>query len=294
MACDEVSAAREREQGDDRGGSGPHQEVAERRRTDTGAIGRRARAPETPLGPGAEGRGLGLLRLHERFDVIHSDLVERATPEERDEVHAQEALVVEQCRPLQADPLPVREVPPTSLPHIETCRATTPAVRASCLETKPPPRDLPPRRWSRRWPARGVEKDRAGALSRVAVHGSLNLLCRAGAVHAAPGHSVSDPNDTTSDNEKQPQIQVKMRTSPHFYPTLPHFHPTGARTSPGSVATALQPQPRTERLIDTRENESPAYAGLSCHGASRARTGDLLGAIQALSQLSYSPAGGEV
>jgi hypothetical protein len=27
-------------------------------------------------------------------------------------------------------------------------------------------------------------------------------------------------------------------------------------------------------------------------GASRARTGDLLGAIQALSQLSYSPAGG--
>src|SRR3954451_8104559 len=31
-----------------------------------------------------------------------------------------------------------------------------------------------------------------------------------------------------------------------------------------------------------------------CNGASRARTGDLLGAIQALSQLSYSPAVGEV
>ena len=30
------------------------------------------------------------------------------------------------------------------------------------------------------------------------------------------------------------------------------------------------------------------------NGASRARTGDLLGAIQALSQLSYSPAVGEV
>jgi hypothetical protein len=29
-------------------------------------------------------------------------------------------------------------------------------------------------------------------------------------------------------------------------------------------------------------------------GASRARTGDLLGAIQALSQLSYSPVVGEV
>jgi hypothetical protein len=36
-------------------------------------------------------------------------------------------------------------------------------------------------------------------------------------------------------------------------------------------------------------------AGLrSVSGASRARTGDLLGAIQALSQLSYSPAIGEV
>ena len=30
--------------------------------------------------------------------------------------------------------------------------------------------------------------------------------------------------------------------------------------------------------------------GLDCDGASRTRTGDLLGAIQALSQLSYSPA----
>ncbi len=30
-------------------------------------------------------------------------------------------------------------------------------------------------------------------------------------------------------------------------------------------------------------------AGFRCYGASRARTGDLLGAIQALSQLSYSP-----
>jgi hypothetical protein len=35
-------------------------------------------------------------------------------------------------------------------------------------------------------------------------------------------------------------------------------------------------------------------AGLSTDGASRTRTGDLLGAIQALSQLSYSPANAEV
>jgi hypothetical protein len=34
--------------------------------------------------------------------------------------------------------------------------------------------------------------------------------------------------------------------------------------------------------------------GLNSDGASRTRTGDLLGAIQALSQLSYSPAKEEV
>ena len=37
------------------------------------------------------------------------------------------------------------------------------------------------------------------------------------------------------------------------------------------------------------ERESPACAGLSRGGARGTRTPDLLGAIQALSQLSYSP-----
>ena len=37
------------------------------------------------------------------------------------------------------------------------------------------------------------------------------------------------------------------------------------------------------------ESERPAFAGLRGDGARRARTADLLGAIQALSQLSYSP-----
>jgi hypothetical protein len=37
------------------------------------------------------------------------------------------------------------------------------------------------------------------------------------------------------------------------------------------------------------KNENPAKRGFGS-GASRTRTGDLLGAIQALSQLSYSPA----
>src|SRR5436190_11979149 len=40
---------------------------------------------------------------------------------------------------------------------------------------------------------------------------------------------------------------------------------------------------------EQRAAKSPRCAGASRHGASRARTGDLLGAIQALSQLSYSP-----
>jgi hypothetical protein len=37
------------------------------------------------------------------------------------------------------------------------------------------------------------------------------------------------------------------------------------------------------------KQQTPALAGRLFSGASRARTGDLLGAIQALSQLSYSP-----
>jgi hypothetical protein len=38
-----------------------------------------------------------------------------------------------------------------------------------------------------------------------------------------------------------------------------------------------------------REMENPHVCGGSPNGASRARTGDLLHAMQALSQLSYSP-----
>ena len=51
MARSEVPPAREREESDDGGGRGPHQEVARRRGTDTSAIGRRAAAPEAPLEP---------------------------------------------------------------------------------------------------------------------------------------------------------------------------------------------------------------------------------------------------
>ena len=46
------------------------------------------------------------------------------------------------------------------------------------------------------------------------------------------------------------------------------------------------------RLLATREH--PVASRDFVSGASRTRTGDLLGAIQALSQLSYSPAVGPV
>ena len=49
----------------------------------------------------------------------------------------------------------------------------------------------------------------------------------------------------------------------------------------------------SHRLREPSRIGAPEVAWL-WHGASRTRTGDLLGAIQALSQLSYSPADAEV
>ena len=42
--------------------------------------------------------------------------------------------------------------------------------------------------------------------------------------------------------------------------------------------------------LQTASKKKPAVSSGFSNGASRTRTGDLLGAIQALSQLSYSPA----
>ena len=52
---------------------------------------------------------------------------------------------------------------------------------------------------------------------------------------------------------------------------------TGARNSAGAAKLALY------------EDHTPIWALPQTDGASRTRTGDLLGAIQALFQLSYSP-----
>jgi hypothetical protein len=46
--------------------------------------------------------------------------------------------------------------------------------------------------------------------------------------------------------------------------------------------------------VVSRDNTCCVLAGLFWHGARRTRTADLLGAIQALSQLSYSPGTREV
>ncbi len=43
-------------------------------------------------------------------------------------------------------------------------------------------------------------------------------------------------------------------------------------------------------MVDDPQTKRSRFAGHLGDGASRTRTGDLLGAIQALSQLSYSPA----
>ena len=56
---------------------------------------------------------------------------------------------------------------------------------------------------------------------------------------------------------------------------------------PGTSAWTQRRYPRIP--ADPRNARSPARAGFCCDGARGTRTPDLLGAIQALSQLSYSP-----
>ena len=64
--------------------------------------------------------------------------------------------------------------------------------------------------------------------------------------------------------------------------------PTGkTRSTPGRLVDAPWSTPR--RSSDPTDNEK-ALISRAFHGAKRIRTADLLGAIQALSQLSYSPA----
>src|SRR5947208_5615923 len=75
--------------------------------------------------------------------------------------------------------------------------------------------------------------------------------------------------------------------------------PRGVPLRPGHRTSALARASPSSSVATPpcgpgRGNRKPRRAGSSCDGASRARTGDLLGAIQALSQLSYSPERTEV
>jgi hypothetical protein len=60
----------------------------------------------------------------------------------------------------------------------------------------------------------------------------------------------------------------------------------------GSCVTGVSQRKRMLSLETAGERENPAGAGLCTDGARGTRTPDLLGAIQALSQLSYSPEDG--
>ena len=90
--------------------------------------------------------------------------------------------------------------------------------------------------------------------------------------------------------ERAPRASQPQR-SPNNLPQTP------AARSPPSLAFPGHLGPPesiwwTERMDVARrssQQENRRFAAVS-HGASRTRTGDLLGAIQALSQLSYSPA----
>jgi len=63
---------------------------------------------------------LSQLRLNERLDQVHVDALQRATREERGQVHTQRRLVVRQRRSLATEHFEVRQVPPPGLAHIHS------------------------------------------------------------------------------------------------------------------------------------------------------------------------------
>jgi hypothetical protein len=64
---------------------------------------------------------------------------------------------------------------------------------------------------------------------------------------------------------------------------------TEARSAGDMARSVPTNVPMTTSMVAPPSYEKPRVSRASRSGASRARTGDLLGAIQALSQLSYSP-----
>ena len=75
---------------------------------------------------------------------------------------------------------------------------------------------------------------------------------------------------------------------------------SGAKRSSGATLAKIPVHPSctptrhwNRRRPDPHRRENELFAGLSYSGASRDRTGDLLLAKQALSQLSYGPASGQ-
>ena len=91
----------------------------------------------------------------------------------------------------------------------------------------------------------------------------------------------------------QPSPATLAQALQHAQTTLRDRRPaTHQPRSQPPWAGQLAPQiiPDQQRSPRTAPPKNGPFAGIFRNGASRTRTGDLLGAIQALSQLSYSPA----
>ena len=124
-------------------------------------------------------------------------------------------------------------------------------------------------------PARRAGTSRAGES---AAHRGLLPRCQApGRVNAAGATiCLDDAEPSSKPAAKRAQIDRKPQQS------------TGIHVISG---TSARDHPRSTPITGTPAvPETIGFAGASKYGASRTRTGDLLGAIQALSQLSYSPA----
>src|SRR5215831_1367036 len=118
--------------------------------------------------------------------------------------------------------------------------------------------------------------------------------------------SGSQPGTSAPNGSTVTRLSSLLELSTALRPDCETFRPRGRHVRPRltSVARSPPPVPRGKRSTKRggqrgkpgfpRSSEQRRKAPLRSVGASRTRTGDLLGAIQALSQLSYSPGRGTV
>jgi hypothetical protein len=146
----------------------------------------------------------------------------------------------------------------------------------------------------KRWPVvrhRCAEREVAGRTAQVKSRRRTNeRVCRAWASDEGGSREGSDPGGTPgwgcrAERASPSRLCFRGHQPPRLAHRLAHKWPQIAV----GVCTCVRHERSLTRIVRPPSRESPAVAGLSRYGASRTRTGDLLGAIQALSQLSYSP-----